>query len=98
MMLKRFHFLAEFMIKSTKIPGGKKKNTTKQKTKLALTTSKPVCNIKSIMFLIHYALHFLHFYFLRVTVLPSNSTDSNHQSPGKLISSHLSANEFILAC
>lgn len=32
MMLKRFHFSAEFMIKSTKTPGGKKKKkkTTKQ--------------------------------------------------------------------
>lgn len=43
-MLKRFHFSAEFMIKSTKTPGGKKKKKNKQqnKTKLAITTSKPV--------------------------------------------------------
>lgn len=30
MMLKRFHFSAEFMIKSTKTPGGKKKKKQQQ--------------------------------------------------------------------
>lgn len=30
MMLKRFHFSAEFMIKSTKTPGGKKKKQQQQ--------------------------------------------------------------------
>lgn len=33
MMLKRFHFSAEFMIKSTKTPGGKKKKKNNNKTK-----------------------------------------------------------------